>query len=182
MIISIYENHIMSPSKCGSRFLGSIWENKETFNYVELLHKLPKVDYIVVRNPYEHFCSALQTDLLHIMNGEWNDTEIEIIDRYVSGVGPHYSFDLYKTIYEYWIETGKTATILPLHNLTEYVDTLGIPYNYNENDYDWKSIFDIWKSKYEIKNYVADKYPNEDTIMMNKLISEQSYFHKLLGV
>lgn len=171
----------MSPAKCGSRFLDSIWDNKERLIPQDLLKELPKVDYIVIRNPYEHLISALHTDLLHVWNKEWEDaTEKDVIRWYSTEEGgSHYWMYLYKTIYEYWESTNKSAKIIPLHQLSNLVDKLNIPYSYNESEYEWLE-FDIWKSKSDVIKYVIDTYPKEYELMMNGALLEQQYYHKFI--
>lgn len=182
MVINIYENRIMAPAKCGSRFLDSIWDTKERLMPNELLTKLPKVDYIVIRNPYEHLVTALHTDLLHIWNGQWpGQKEQDTINGYCTDMGgSHYWINLYKTLYEYWEATGKTAKIVLLHELSNLIDGMGFESSYDEDSYNWKGYFEIDKSKNEIMQYVIDKYPTEHTMMMNAILEEQTYYHKFI--
>ena len=181
-MINLYENHIMSSAKCGSRFLDSILDKKERLLPQELLTNLPKVDYIVIRNPYEHLISALHTDLLHVWNKEWEgQTEEDIIRGYSTEEGgSHYWMYLYKTIYEYWEATNKSAKIILLHQLNILIDEMGIEYTFEEEAYNWDGYFEIYKSKGEIIKYVIDTYPNEYKLMMGGVLMEQQYYHKFI--
>ena len=172
----------MSPAKCGSRFLDSIWDNKKRLLPQELLKELPKVDYIVIRNPYEHLISALHTDLLHVWNKQWEgQTEKDIIRGYSTEEGgSHYWMYLYKTIYEYWEVTNKSAKIIPLHQLNNLIDDMGIEYSYEEDSYNWQGYFEIYKSKSDVIKYVIDTYPKEYELMMNGALLEQQYYHKFI--
>ena len=172
----------MSPAKCGSRFLDSIWDTKQRFIPQQLLTELPKTDYIVIRNPYEHLVTALHTDLLHIWNGQWEgQTEESIINGYSTDEGgSHYWLKLYKTLYEYWEATNKTAKIILLHQLNDFIDKKGIEYSYEEDSYNWKGYFEIYKSKGEVMEYVIKKYPTEYGIMMKGILEEQQYYHNFL--
>lgn len=181
IIINLYENHIMCPAKCGSRFLDSIWDTKQRYLPYELLTELPKTDYIVIRNPYEHLISALHTDLLHVWNKEWvNATENDVVRWYSTDEGgSHYWTKLYKTLYEYWEATNKNAKIILLHQLSSFIDKKGIIKTFNEVEYQFNE-FDIWKSKDDIIMYLIDNYPNEYHEMMKSVLEEQKYYHMFL--
>lgn len=171
----------MCPAKCGSRFLDSIWDTKQRFLPQQLLTELPKTDYIVIRNPYEHLVSALHTDLLHVWNKEWvNETEEDVVRWYSTDEGgSHYWIKLYKTLYEYWEATNKTSKIILLHQLSNIIDKENINHPYNESEYQFKE-FDNWKSKSEVMEYIIKKYPIEHGMMMKGVLEEQQYYHNFL--
>jgi hypothetical protein len=180
--INIYNNSILASAKCGSRFLDSIWDDKISFFTNELsTYNNLSVQFIIVRNPYEHLKAALHTDFIHVLNNEWeNVTEQDIISNYSSSNGYHYQTNLYQLIHEFWVNNNKTAKIIELKDLTQFVDSYNIEYNYDEKDYNWKPLFNIWKTKEEIIEYVKEKYPTEYSIIIDKTEQDMQYYLKLL--
>jgi hypothetical protein len=69
MKLKIYQNSIVAPLKCGTRFLDSIWNPlliHENDLYSYCLNN--KINYIVLRPPLEHFKAAIQTETLGMLN------------------------------------------------------------------------------------------------------------------
>ena len=65
MKLKIYQNSIVAPLKCGTRFLDSIWKPlviHENDLYSYSLNN--KINYIVLRPPLEHFKAAIQTETI----------------------------------------------------------------------------------------------------------------------
>lgn len=180
--INIYNNSILASAKCGSRFLDSIWEDKYCFFSDELINhiNLP-IQIIIVRPPLEHLKSALHTDLLLIWDEKRDKSEEQkLLNLYtLNRGGVHYELDFYKELYEFWCLKDKKPKILNLSDLTNLVDEFGVEYNYNENDYNWKPLFEVWKTKEEILYYVEKNYPNQYNILMDNIKSETEYYLKL---
>jgi hypothetical protein len=86
MKLKIYENSIIAPLKCGTRFLDSIWKPlpiNETNLYLHCSSEIKK--YIVLRPPLEHFKSAIQTETIGILKENYNkddfDKLLKLIDE-----------------------------------------------------------------------------------------------------
>lgn len=181
--ISVYNKEIVVPAKCGSRFLDTIWEDKIDLSIGQLLESDFQIKKIIVRHPYEHLLSGLHTDILHIWNKEWeNVNEIDVITNYHQiNNGSHYQLDLYQTLYEYWVKHNKEAEIIKLENLTGILKDVDVLYNYDENDYNWKPIFEVWKTKEEIMEYVKKTYPETYNFLIKHIKEEINSYNKMIN-
>ncbi len=179
--LSIYNNKILVPAKCGSRFLDTIWDNKKDISINQIFDF--DIETMIVRNPYEHLSSALHTELLHIWNKEWMDVdESNTLKNYTQiDNGSHYQLNLYKTLYEFWDKNNRSVEIVKLNNLTDFIKDVGTPYNFDENDYNWKPIFDIWRTKEEIMDYVKETYPEIYNFLMEHIQKEIDFYNKMIN-
>ncbi len=181
--ITIYNNETLVPAKCGSRFLDTIWENKTDTSTYYLSEINNNIKTIIVRNPFEHLSSALHTDILHIWNREWVNVDESIILKKYTQIddGSHYQLNLYKTLYNFWDKNNRTAQIVKLDDLTDFIKNVGVPYNFDVNDYNWKPIFDIWKTKEEIMDYVKETYPEIYDFLMEHIHREIDFYNKMIN-
>jgi hypothetical protein len=66
MVIRIYNDTIIAPAKCGTRYLNKIWKYTE-FKHMQY-SRFPKVKYIVLRKPLSHLITAIHTETIEFIN------------------------------------------------------------------------------------------------------------------
>jgi hypothetical protein len=182
MDIKIYNNTVMVPVKCGSRYLDKIWESERIkFNHFEYL-EFPKVKYIVVRDPMSHLITALHTEILVFINetGESNNFNHKLKD-FVSPHGvTHWCVRFYEYFYYYKKKYGEDIQVVKLDNLTELLQNLGYNIEYTPYDYQFKK-YKIWWSKEELFEILKNTYPNEINWLIDKVKIQNVYYNKLLN-
>jgi hypothetical protein len=203
MDFKLYNDCILVPVKCGTRFLlDSGFEETDNIpmNELQRIPNIPNLKYIIVRDPMEHFLSAIRQDIVPVLDKKMSkkkrrDKINSILEGYrnVDGLkGLHYYTKLYKLLYRFWRKTkNKDFQIVNINNLSKLLSILGFPFKYDESKYFLyqphidKNELAIWlKSNYEIPfNLCMDDITN-DIIFYNALISGEmlsiEMFEKLI--
>ena len=167
MDLKLYNDSVLAPVKCGTRFLSHAGlEETGHFQMMELLQipNIPNLKYIIVREPIEHFESAVMQDCLPILNNkmtkeEQSDKINNVLKQYMDIQGAsslHYYTKLYECIY--WFiqkNENKDIQIVNIKHLSKLVQILGLSYEYDKTKYRpfmmEKSSFATWlKSNYEV--------------------------------
>jgi hypothetical protein len=65
MDIKLFDGRILAPSKCGTRHLRKIYTD---VRFDINVHNINNISHIIIRNPYEHFESAIHTEYLNYTN------------------------------------------------------------------------------------------------------------------
>lgn len=178
MDIKLFDNRILAPSKCGTRYLRKV--------YSDIRFDLNKcnvntITHIVVRNPYEHFESAIHTEYLNYKN-TYNSTEHinHIICGAISknGIG-HWHPNTYQFLYSIFIKNPKIQ-IIDLINLSTFLNSEGHSIVYDKSEYDWSDL-DVWESKDDILQKLKINFKSEFEIIDKKLKLEFDYYTKLLN-
>jgi len=186
MDIKIYNNTVMVPVKCGSRYLDKIWESERIkFNHYEYL-KFPKVKYIVVRDPMSHLITALHTETLEFINksGEINN----FYHKLKEFISPHNDTDgvahwcvrFYEYFYYYKKKYGEDIQVVKLENLTELLKNLGYTVEYNSDEYNFNN-YKMWWSKDELFEILKNTHPNEINWLIDKVKIQNVYYNKLFN-
>lgn len=156
MTLKVWDNKIMTPLKCGSTFLTSIYGDPNYTSYVDIelckYLRVEKVDTIVVRNPTMHLKAAIHQELLGKINNEnIEDLSASGLEEYIleyikkDDAGrwmgtTHWSPYLYKNLYYYWKRNKIYTTIVELDNLTEYLsEKLDMELFHNRDDYGYQT-------------------------------------------
>lgn len=173
MDIKLFDNRILAPAKCGSRYLSKIFTSSRIVESIEVLSK--KVTHIVVRHPLEHFQSAIHTEYY---NNSETDLSVLINGSITNkGIG-HWHPNTYKFLYNV-LCTNKSIHIINLADLTDFLLSENYTIEYNESEYNW-SESENWMNKNDLYNMIIGLYPYEMSIIKNKIDIEISYYNKLI--
>ena len=182
MVIKIYNNTILTPVKCGSRYLDKVWEDKRVeFNHGQY-SRFPKVKYIVLRDPMSHLVTALHTETLYFINefGKKNDFYHQL-NEFTGSIGStHWCFPFYEYLYYYRNKYGAEIEVVKLENLTELLKNLGYNIEYVPEDYNFKK-YKKWWPKEELFEMLKDMYPNEINSLLDKIEIQNIYYNKLIN-
>jgi hypothetical protein len=184
MVIKIYkDNLIMTPVKCGTRYLDKVWK----YERVEYTHNdflnFPKVKYVIVRPPIEHLLTALHTEILKHVNESNKENDFYHQLKYFTspnGVA-HWCSQLYEYFYYYKNRYNHhDVNIVKLENLTELIKSLGYETEYNPEEYHFKE-YKKWWSKEELFELLKENYPEEINWLLNKVEEQNNYYYKLIN-
>lgn len=175
MDIKIFDNKILAPSKCGTRYLRKVFTDRR-FNVNT--DSIDGISHIVIRNPYEHFESAIHTEYLNYTDS------IENIDHIICGVNSndgigHWHPKTYQFLYSVFLK-NKNIEIVDLPNLSQLIESFGYSTPYEKSEYDWSS-FPNWKPKELLIGELKLQFKNEFESVDSKLKIEFEYYTKLLN-
>ncbi len=184
MTVYCFDDKIMAPLKCGTRYLRSLNLPLKLIHLNETdWNKSYDIDWkiIVVRNPIEHLKSALQTELLNLYNGHrlWEGMTTEmVLDRFISDGGcDHWSGSMYKKFYDLWIHKNKSIKIIELNDLSYFISTMGYYKPYDKQKFDFTNR-DIWYSKDTIMEMIKTDYPIHYDKLIDLMQMDSIYYHK----
>ena len=190
---NIYNDNILAHSKCGTKYLDELfgipWQNsgkKKIKSPSELLNVDLNVKYVIIRNPKEHFLSAvssmvenelyvksiykIQDDILtNTMNILYND-----LDR-------HWCPNYYK--YIYMLCNNRKITLVHLDDLSDFVEMeLKIPkIEYTNIHGSRKESFEELENKCRNTNpklwELIEKTLKDELYFYDKLIKENKIFN-----
>jgi hypothetical protein len=169
MDIAVYCGKWILPAKNGTRYLDKIFTPKtqgnlqdllsDTLNgnefkskyviYSEDLYFLSEtnVTHLFLRDPYSQLYSAIYTDLWghtslkdkKIGLSKENTNLLKSIYSYTSNGTGHWVCDLYQSLF--WLLKKKPDIIvLPLSELTSFMESIGYKEKYNPTDYNFKNL------------------------------------------
>lgn len=179
MDIKLFDNRILAPSKCGTRYLRKVYSDKRFDINVDNINN---ITHIIVRNPYEHFESALHTEYINYKTtNDTMDGVHHIMDGVITsnGIG-HWHPQLYRFLYSIF-NKNKSIKVIDLSKLSSFLKSEGYDMMYDKSEYDWSS-FSHWKSKEEVISDLKIEFKNEFKIIEDKLQSELIYYNKLVNM
>jgi len=195
MHLKIYNNTLLTPLKCGTRYLDTVFNHTGVgFDITEFKRKLflPNITDIVVRPPLEHLTSALHTAILT----EYNDTErnkdipvdlesvINGFCRYekIDELNGHWQHDLYETLYWLWRRNKNKINIIELKDLSLYLQKLNIKKlpKYDSKDYDFH-FYPNWCTKDEIMLFIKTNYPEHWENLMTQIEEANKFYDYLIN-
>jgi hypothetical protein len=182
MVVKIYNNTILTPVKCGTRYLDKVWEDKRISSGHQKYLKFPKVKYIVVREPLSHLISALHTETIEWINVYTNEDDFyHQLGEFISEEGAtHWCVPFYEYFYYYRNKYGNDIEVVKLENLTELIKELGYNVEYTPEEYHFKK-YKKWWSKEELFEMLKNMYPNEINFLINKVKIQTEYYNKLIN-
>ena len=182
MVIKIYNDTILAPVKCGSRYLDKIWEDKRIWFGHQRYLSFPKVNYIVVREPMSHLISALHTETLEWINVYTDENDFfHQLKEFISDEGAtHWSPKLYEYLYYYRNKHGKDIEVVKLEDLTKLLKNLGHDVEYIPEEYHFKK-YKKWWPKEELFDMLKHMYPIEIDLLLNKVQIQTEYYNKLIN-
>jgi len=182
MVIKIYNNIIMAPVKCGSRYLDKVWESERT-EYIHYQYlKFPKVKYIVIREPMSHLITALHTETVGFINeyGRRDDFYHQLNDFISVDGATHWCVPFYEYLYYYRNKYGEDIEVVKLENLTGLLKNLGHNIQYVPEEYHFKK-YEKWWSKEDLFKMLKEMYPKEINWLIDKVETQKIYYEKLLN-
>lgn len=173
MDIKIFDERILAPSKCGSRHLSKVFSVRRISESIEELAY--KTTHIIVRNPLEHFKSAIHTEYYNNSN-----TELDVLVKSSTtekGIG-HWHPSTYKFLYSV-LCTNKSINVVELSNLSTFLLSENYLLEYDKSEYNWSTSND-WVDKDKLYQSITNLYPEEMNTIQLKLNNEISYYDKLI--
>jgi hypothetical protein len=179
MDIKLFDNRILAPAKCGTRHLRKIFKDKR---FDVNSDNLKQITHIVIRNPYEHFESAIHTEYVNFKNTHNSIQNIEHILRGTineNGIG-HWNPKTYRFLYSIFIQ-NPSIQIIELSDLSNFLASEGYVIPHNKSEYDW-SEFGFNISKEFVLLEFKNKFKQEFEMVNKKLEIEMIYYTKLLNM
>ena len=212
MDIAIYCGKWILPAKNGTRYLDRIFStmSEEQGNLNNLLkntkiktviesnelYMLSKTDvtHLFIREPSSQLQSALYTDLWGHLTAEEkklgltneNNRIVELLNSYTSSGTGHWCYNLYQSLY--WLLKAKPdIKVLPLSELTPFMESMGYFEKYNADDYNFKNPNgDDLKletpniSRDDLFRWLSKNYPNQINTIIKLLMIEILYYNKII--
>lgn len=185
MTVYCFDNKIMAPLKCGTRYLRGLDLHQDHIHMTENdwgRAYETEWELMVLRTPISQLKSALKTEILNMMNGHdlWFGLSVEkILDRFIEENGcDHWSGNMYKKIYELWISQNMNPRIIHLNDLSYFLSMRGINLPFIKEKYDFSN-FKISKSRDEIFEMVKNDYPAHFKKLMELTDNDSSYYARL---
>lgn len=212
MDIAIYCGKWILPAKNGTRYLDKIFNTESQGNSSDLLENTLKdkcviqsnelymlaetnVTHLFIREPSTQLQSALYTDLWgHISPEERklgltkdNTKIINLLTLYTSIGTGHWCCDLYQSLY-WLLKRKQDIKVLPLSELTPFMESMGYDEKYNPTDYNFKNptsddlnleVRNITRT--ELFKWLAKNYPNHINNIVKLLMVEILYYNKIMN-
>jgi len=188
MDVKLYDGGFLIPTKCGTRFLMDCGLNEKQYFSVPDINQaisIPNVKYIVVRNPIEHFQSALRQDILEMINKNKQDSYDEeikdILKMYTNGYSAcHFFNGLYESLYWFWRRNRNSGIkIVDITELSSVTAELGLTHQYKESDYNQQH-WETWMEKDDFAQWVKLNYKDSYQQVVDGVIKDIPYYESLL--
>jgi hypothetical protein len=195
MNFKLYDNKLLAPVKCGTRYLDLIFkDNQIGFDLTELKKRLflSNITDIIVRPPLEHLTSALHTAILTATNNTGRNKDVpvdvlSIIDEFcmyekTDLQNTHWRYDTYETLYWLWRRNKDNVNIIELKDLSSYLKKLNIndlP-KYDSKDYEFR-YYTNWCSKDEIMLFIKTNYIEQWDNLMSQVEDSNVFYNYLIN-
>jgi hypothetical protein len=184
MTINIFKEIFLIPPKCGSRFFEEHFGKRKTIDLFELKDSefIDKIQWIVLRDPFEYLKSAVHTEFINFFNGsdkKGNVTEKDLLN-YISKKNSesHWHRHNFRELYLFILKFKKPPTIIMLDDLNHFVENVlkeTYSSDFTKTKYDF-SEFPIYISKDDLWDiYIKKNYP-EELEMLSKLLEGDAFF------
>jgi hypothetical protein len=217
MDIAIYCGKWILPAKNGTRYLDKIFNPKSQGNSTDLLNNVSKgkrvknkcviqsyelymlsetnVTHLFIREPTTQLQSALYTDCWgHVSDNEkclglihMNDKILNILNLYTQLGTGHWCYNLYQSLY--WLLKAKPdIKVLPLSELTPFMESMGYYETYNPTDYNFKNLTGndlqlgtLNISRNDLFKWLVKHHPKHINAIVKLLMVEISYYNKIIN-
>ena len=167
MAFQLFDNRILVPLKCGTRYISKAYTFVD-FNCYETTD-FSNIEYVIIREPYEQFKSALHTE--YILYEEINGSEMDfgnyldklILENYCS----HWTYHMYEQIYWIYFKSGKKIKVIHLSNLTDFMKQEGYNMKHIKSNYDFHD-YKNWINRDEFFNKLLKEFPTQMEILLEK--------------
>ena len=184
---NVYNENIISHSKCGTKYLDELFNvhlekgrKKNIKSPSELLNVNLNIKYVIIRNPKEHFLSAIDT----LTNNEFYLKSIyNINDNYVynsmdilyNDLDQHWCPNYCK--YVYMLSNNRKITLVHLNDLSDFVEMelKMSKIEYTNSHGGRKKTFE------ELENKCKEANPKLWELIEKTLKDEMYFFNKLLN-
>ena len=189
---NIYNENIISHSKCGTRYLNDQFKLGFKFDIeppqigaTELIENgdFNKIKWVIIRNPFNHFLSAVDTlsndfrymSELHNVKPE-DDLFLEVLRTFLMGYDDHWSPNFFKHIY---ILTKKiNLTLVHLHDLSNFIESeLKLPPIIKNKDHSSRKS----NNENEIERRIYEHYPKMGSVVTNLMVEELYFYNKIIN-
>ena len=183
MGIKFYDNRLIVPNKCGTRYLDKIFPNPQILKYWEVLDSQRYIHpqyHFIYREPYEWMVSALHTEILNSVHPESDDITETVLNLFLSPLGStHWVSNIFELLYGVYNYRTKSINVLNLKDLSGFLSESGyeLP-KYEPEEYTFRYVSD-WKSKDEIVEMVQRDYPQHWSSLMERIEKERYYYDLL---
>jgi hypothetical protein len=196
MKIKVFNKRIMTPLKCGSTFLTSIYGDDYTEygdHEINSYLRIEEVDTIIVRHPLSHLKVALHQELFgHIINDNVSDLSNEILRKYIDsfismeyGIGraTHWSTFLYKRLFLYWKQNKQYTDVIDIQNLTEFlIKKTNKELIHNRNLYGFSiESTKHWKDNESLYEHISATFPAHHRELIKHLDDEIVFYNLLVN-
>ena len=189
MIINIFKEIFLVPPKCGSRFFEEYFGERKTIDLFELKKSefIDKIQWIVLRDPFEHLKSAVHTEFINFFNGSHhksNITERDLLD-YILKIDSqsHWHRHNFRELYLFILKFKKPPTIIMLDDLNHFVKNVlneAHSSGFTKTKYDF-SEFPIYISKDDLWDiYIKNNYPEEFGMFYKLFQGDVFFWNKLI--
>jgi hypothetical protein len=195
MHFKLYDNKLLVPMKCGTRYLDLIFKNNQVgFDLIELKQSLflPNITDMIIRPPMEHLVSALHTEILTAYNNTNENKDIpvdlsSIINEFcmyekTDLQNTHWRYDTYEMLYWLWRRNKNNINIIELKDLSSYLEKLNIKKlpKYDLRDYDFHHQTN-WCSKDELMLFIKTNYPEHWDNLMTQVEKADVFYNCLIN-
>jgi hypothetical protein len=195
MHLKLYNNSLLVPLKCGTRYLDMVFNHTgvgfDIINFKKSLF-LPNVTDIVIRPPMEHLKSALHTMILTAYNDTKRDKDVPvdllpIINGFCSYEktdlqNGHWRYDLYETLYWCWRRNKNNINIIELKDLSLYLQKLNIKKLPKYDSKDWDFHFHPnWCTKDEIMLFIKTNHIEQWNNLMKQVEDSNVFYNSLIN-
>jgi hypothetical protein len=174
MIFKLFDNRILAPLKCGTRYLSKVFEFVD-FNYHTTID-FSNIEYLIIREPYEQLKSALHTEYMIHKDVYGYDMEFgDYLDKLIlQNYCAHWTYDMYEQMCWMYIKSNKRIKIIHLSDLTNFIKNQGYTVKYKQSNYNFtdETNMKIHGKEWVDKNYLFDKLLKEFGIQMQILLKK----------
>jgi hypothetical protein len=189
MTINIFKEIFLIPPKCGSRFFEEHFGERKTVDLFKLKDSefIDKIQYVVLRDPFEHLKSAVHTEFTSFFNSsdkKGNVTEKDLLYHILKiDSQSHWHRHNFRELYLFILKFKKPPTIIMLDDLNHFIENvLNEKYSsgFNKTKYDFSEYL-IYISKDDLWDiYIKNNYPEEFGMFYKLLQGDIFFWNKLI--
>jgi hypothetical protein len=178
MGFQLFDNRILAPLKCGTRYLSKAYTFVH-FNYYEVTD-FSNIKYLIIRKPYELLKSALHTEfiLYKEMYGFEIDFDNFLDELMLKNYCAHWEYNMYEQMYWIYFKSGKKIKVIHLSNLTDFMKQEGYNMKYRKSNYDFHN-YKNWINKDEFFNKLLKEFPTQMEILLEKVNIQTLFYNRI---
>jgi len=178
MGFQLFDNRILAPLKCGTRYLSKAYTFVD-FNYYEVTD-FSNIEYLIIREPYELLKSALHTEfiLYKEMYGFEIDFDNFLDELMLKNYCTHWEYNMYEQMYWIYFKSNKKIKVIHLSNLTNFMKQNGYNMKYRKSNYDFHN-YKNWINKDEFFNKLLKEFPTQMEILLEKVNIQTLFYNRI---
>jgi len=178
MGFQLFDNRILAPLKCGTRYLSKAYTFVD-FNYYEVTD-FSNIEYLIIREPYELLKSALHTEfiLYKEMYGFEIDFDNFLDELMLKNYCTHWEYFMYEQMYWIYFKSNKKIKVIHLSNLTNFMKQNGYNMKYRKSNYDFHN-YKNWINKDEFFNKLLKEFPTQMEILLEKVNIQTLFYNRI---